>query len=251
MSGRAISGAIMSLVAAVALAGCGPAGHPAPGTTRAKVDTSPTHVKETPWTFAVSGNHLVLPNGSQDTRAAMPGAACDSAEFAQDMSVGRGVAAGFTSAGFPAAAALLRHFLSGKGTEIDYRAGSPVSRQALASSAFRAVDRQVQGAILGQLKDGKAHVGLSAAQLPTVAFESTTSDLYWSFRGTQGLTVTGSGTREKAQYVGTLTYIIRDSYGFPADDALDGFGPPMRYLQTACGAPQTPGVPTGSPTPSR
>jgi hypothetical protein len=154
------------------------------------------------------------------------------------MSVGREVAAGFTSAGFPSAAALLCHFLSGKGTQVDYRADSPVSREALASSAFRAVDRQVEGAILGQLKAGNARVRLSAAQLPTVAFESTTSDLYWSFRGTQGLTVTGNGTREKARYVGTLTYTIRDSYGFPADDTLDGFGPPMRYLQTVCGAPQ-------------
>ncbi|RDJ93235.1 hypothetical protein B4Q13_23250, partial [Lacticaseibacillus rhamnosus] len=29
--------------------------------------------------------------------------------------------------------------------------------------------------------------------------------------------------------------------GFPADDTLAGFGPPMRYLQTVCGAPQDPG----------
>ena len=71
-----------------------------------------------------------------------------------------------------------------------------------------------------------------------MAFESRTSDLYWGFRGTQGLTVTGSGRRENGRYVGTLSYVIRDSYGFPTDDTLEGFGPPMRYLQTACGAPQ-------------
>jgi hypothetical protein len=77
-----------------------------------------------------------------------------------------------------------------------------------------------------------------------VAFESLgsqTGDLYWGFRGTQGLTVTGSGHRQNGRYVGTLTYVIRDSYGFPARDTLAGFGPPMRYLQTACGAPQHPG----------
>ena len=89
-----------------------------------------------------------------------------------------------------------------------------------------------------QLKAGQAHVQLPAAQLPTVTFESTSSDLYWGFRGTQGLTVTGSGTRQNGRYAGTVTYVIRDSYGFPADDTLAGFGPPMRYLQTACGAPQ-------------
>jgi hypothetical protein len=50
--------------------------------------------------------------------------------------------------------------------------------------------------------------------------------------------VTGGGVRENGIYLGTLTYVIRDSYGFPFDDTLGGFGPPMRYLQTVCGAPQ-------------
>jgi hypothetical protein len=75
--------------------------------------------------------------------------------------------------------------------------------------------------------------------LPTVAFES--GDLYWGFRGTQGLTVTGSVHRADGRWTGTLTYVIRDSYGFPVGDTLAGFGPPMRYLQTVCGAPQHPG----------
>jgi hypothetical protein len=82
------------------------------------------------------------------------------------------------------------------------------------------------------------HVRLSAAQLPLAAFESKTSDLYWGFRGTQGLTVTGTGNRSNGRFTGSLTYIIRDSYGFPANDTLGGFGAPMRYLQTVCGAPQ-------------
>jgi hypothetical protein len=151
------------------------------------------------------------------------------------------VADGFTLAGFPAAAALLDHFLDGKGTAVGYRAGSPVSKQALASSAFRAVNKQVQAEILHQLKAGHARVRLPAAQLPLVAFGSLGSDLYWGFRGTQGLTVTGTGTRRDGRYAGTLSYVIRDSYGFPAGDTLAGFGPPMRYLQTACGAPQQAG----------
>jgi hypothetical protein len=132
----------------------------------------------------------------------------------------------------------IRHFLNGTGTEVYYRAGSPISKQARAGAAFRAVDNEIQEAMLSQLKTGRTHVRLSAAQLPTVAFESRTSDLYWGFRGTQGLTVTGGGRRQNGRYVGTLSYVIKDSYGFPASDTLDGFGPPMRYLQTACGAPQ-------------
>ena len=150
------------------------------------------------------------------------------------------MATGFTFANFPAAADLLTHFLQGKGTAVGFPAGSQIAKNARASSAFRAVNSEVQEAILTQLKAGRRHLRLSAAQLPTVAFESNTSDLYWAFRGTQGLTVTGRGRRENRRYVGTLTYVIRDSYGFPAGDTLGGFGPPMRYLQTACGAPEHP-----------
>ena len=181
------------------------------------------------------------PSGSQDTHAQTPKAGCDSAAFAVDKALGRKVSLGFALAGFPASADLLTHFLSGKGTGVDYPAGSPISKEALSSSAFRAVNNEVQEAILSQLKAGKTRVRLSGAQLPTVAFESKNSDLYWGFRGTQGLAVTGSGRRENRRYAGTLSYVVRDSYGFPATDTLHGFGPPMRYLQTACGAPQHPG----------
>jgi hypothetical protein len=191
--------------------------------------------------FTVAGARRVRPNGSQDTHAQTPKAACDSVRFAADEVLGSNVAGGFAVAGFPASADLLRHFLQGKGTEVEYRAGSPISEEALSSSGFRAVDNEVQRAILSQLKAGKARVQLSGAQLPRVAFESKNSDLYWGFRGTQGLNVTGSGSRKNRRYAGILSYVIRDSYGFPARDALHGFGAPMRYLQTACGAPQHPG----------
>jgi hypothetical protein len=112
---------------------------------------------------------------------------------------------GFALANFPASADLLQHFLQGKGTEVSSRPGSAISKLVLASAAFRAVDSEVQHAILSQLKTGRLQVRLSAAQLPTVAFESETSDLYWGFRGTQTVTVTGSGHREQGRYAGTLS----------------------------------------------
>jgi hypothetical protein len=179
-----------------------------------------------------------VPSGSQDTHAQTPNARCDSATFAADKALGARVAGGFALANFPVSADLLAHFLTGTGTEVNYRARSPIAKKALASPAFRAVNDDVAEAVLSQLKAGRTRVRLSAAQLPTVAFESRRSDLYWGFRTTQGLTVTGRGTRENGRYAGTLTFVIRDSYGFPARDTLDGFGPPMRYLQTACGAPR-------------
>jgi hypothetical protein len=213
--------------------------------------------------FTVAGARPVPPNGSQDTHAQTPNARCDGATRAADEALGAKVAEGFALAGFPVSADLLTHFLKGKGTAVDYRAGSPISKQALSSSAFTAVNNEVQKAVLSQLKAGKTHVQLSGAHLPAVVFESRNSDLYWGFRGTQGLTVTGSGSRKNGRYAGTLSYVIRDSYGFPASDTLRGFGGPMRYLQTACGAPQHPGgahwfpdtitvtVPFNSPTPEK
>jgi hypothetical protein len=189
--------------------------------------------------FTVVGDNPVTPNGSQDTDAATPGTVCDSARLKADQSLGASIAGGFSLEGFPAASALLSHFLAGTGTEVDYRLGSTISNLAQTSAGFQTVNHLVQGEIAVQLKDGDTRVRLSPGQLPTVLFASKASDLYWGFRGTQGLAVSGSGSsRGNGRYVGTLTYVIRDSYGFPADDTLDGFGPPMRYLQTVCGAPQ-------------
>lgn len=229
-----ITAAFVCLVAA--LPGCSAASPPAGSASAAAVPSTGAA-----FTFTVLGVHPALPNGSQGTHAQTPKAGCDSATFAADEFLGIRVADGFSLSGFPASADLLRHFLKGKGTEVDYRPGSLISKKALSSGAFRAVNNGVQEAILSQLKAGKTRVQLPGAHLPTVAFESKNSDLYWGFRGTQGLTVTGSGSRENGRYSGTLSYVIRDSYGFPASDTLHGFGPPMRYLQTTCGAPQHPG----------
>jgi len=231
-----------ALCAAAALAGCSAsvpaASPPAESPSSAGSASSTAAATGTGPAFTVTGVHPVAPSGSQDTHAQTPGASCDSATFATDHAVGVKVARGFALAGFPASADLLEHFLAGTGTAVRYPAGSPISKQARASAAFQTVDNDVSEAILSQLKTGLVHVRLAAAQLPTVAFESTATDLYWGFRGTQGLTVTGSGRRQDGRYVGTLSYVIQDSYGFPASDTLAGFGPPMRYLQTACGAPQ-------------
>jgi hypothetical protein len=238
-----------ALCAAAALLGCSaslpaasrPAASPPAGSTSSAGAASPTAATGARPAFTVTGVHPVAPSGSQDTHAQTPGDSCDSATFAADHAVGVKVARGFVLAGFPVAADLLEHFLGGTGTAVRYPAGSPISKQARASAAFQAVDNEVSEAILSQLKTGRIHVRLSAAQLPAVAFESEATDLYWGFRGTQGLTVTGSGRRQDGRYVGTLSYVIQDSYGFPASDNLAGFGPPMRYLQTVCGAPQQAG----------
>ncbi|HET6185816.1 MAG TPA: hypothetical protein VFE59_02330 [Trebonia sp.] len=238
---RTAAVAVPSVIAALCATACsgGPAAPALPAPAASAAPTTPQAPRSTAaWRFTVGGVRPVLANGSQDTRAQAAGATCDSGQLAAYRHLGNGIAAGFAASDFPAAADLLRHFLAGAGTGVNYPAGSRISRLAVASSAFQVVNEQVQAAIARQLKAGDVQVRLAASGLPTVTFSSTTSDLYWSFRGTQGLTVTGSGVRAGGRYAGTLTYVIRDSYGFPVDDTLGGFGPPMRYLQTVCGAPQ-------------
>jgi hypothetical protein len=233
---RTATVAALSVIAVLSVPAC--SGAPTAPATSATPATPKAPRSTVAWGFTVGGVRPVPANGSQDTRAQAAGATCDSAQLAVDKNLGNGIADGFAASDFPAAAGLLRHFLTGEGTAVNYPAGSQVSRLAAASTAFQVVNGQVQAAIARRLKDGDTRVRLAAWQLPTVTFSATNSDLYWSFRGTQGLSVTGSGVRESGRYVGTLTYVIRDSYGFPVDDTLDGFGPPMRYLQTVCAAPQ-------------
>jgi hypothetical protein len=234
----AVSPLLAAAFLAAALAGCStsPAARPASSATGHSAGAaSPT---EPASAITIAGTHPVPPNGSQDTHAQTPATSCDRTTLATDKALGGKIAAGFVSASLPVSADLLTHFLQGTGTGVDYRAGSVISTQARASAAFRSVDSQVQTAILSQLKAGRTQVQVSAAQLPLVSFESSGGDLYWGFRGTQGLSVTGTVHRAAGRYRGTLSYVIRDSYGFPAGDTLAGFGPPMRYLQTVCGAPQ-------------
>jgi hypothetical protein len=229
------------LALAAALPGCSaaaPAGASPPAGASTPAAAAPS--ASAAFAFTVAGDHPVPPNASQDTHAQTPNAECDNATLAADRLLGTRVADGFALAGFTTSAHLLTHFLKGSGAPVHFPAGSPISREARSSSDFRAVNDEVLQAVLRQLTAGKARVRLSGAQLPTVAFESKHSDLYWGFRGTQGLTVTGHGSRRNGRYNGTLSYVIRDSYGFPPRDALHGFGPPMRYLQTVCGAPRHP-----------
>jgi hypothetical protein len=194
--------------------------------------------REGPLGFTVSGAIPVQPNSSQDTHDQTPNAKCNSGSFAFDEALGIEVIGAFATARLPASALLLAHLLNGTGTEIDFSVGSAISKEAQASSVFKQLNTAVQAEVVRQLNAGSHQISLAAPPLNTIRFGDVTSDLYWGFRGTQGLTVSGSGSIQNGNYVGTLTYVIEDSYGFPPNDRLDYFGPEMRYLQTACGAPQ-------------
>jgi hypothetical protein len=242
------------ILASGLLAGCSAtaSSHPAAAGRRPAADPSRSRPApaRTPVTrrlpadrFTVSGSHPVEPNASQDTRARAGGAACQRRLLRQDQTLGDTTATGFELAGAPTAAQLLGHFLAGTGTPVRFGPRSPIARQARASRPFRALNRSVQAAIAAQLRAGQHRVRLPAAALAPVLFAGpgSSQDLYLSFRGTQGLDLTGAGTITAHRYTGTLSYVIADSYGFPPADRLLGIGTAMRYLQVTCGRPPTSG----------
>jgi hypothetical protein len=124
-----------------------------------------------------------------------------------------------------------------------FGAASQISREAQASSAFQDLNRHIQSAVLSQLLAGRSRVRLTGPVLRTIRFRlpGSSQDLYLGFRGTQGLDIRGTGTMTDLSYSGSLTYVIRDSYGFPPEDQLLGVGTTMRYLQVNCGNPPTHG----------
>ncbi len=115
-----------------------------------------------------------------------------------------------------------------------------MANDLLADSGFQAMNAKVDAYMQKQLDDGAQKVTLTKESITRLTLDSSV-ELLLGFRGTQGLEVTGSGSLQDGKYVGTLTYEVEDSYGFPTEDHLLGVGDAMRYLQVACGAPQTPG----------
>lgn len=188
--------------------------------------------------FSVGGNHQVARQNDQDTHAQTPNATCNQAEAATDAGVGYDTMQGWSDAGFTVSVQLLDHFLLGTGTKVDFDVSSPTAKQAQNNSNFKQVNSSVQNYIIGKLKAGISAISVPTSVLQPPAFSTAATDLYWAFRGTQGLSITGHGQLQNGRYVGSLLYVIADTYGFKTPNDLGPFGAAMRYLQTACGAPQ-------------
>ena len=194
--------------------------------------------------FTVRGSHPVVNDGSQDTHASTPNSTCSAVALSSYDALGSKVAAGFGLIGAPNAKSLLNHFLGGSGKEVDFPAGTTVSSETKTSSAFNNLNTVIQAQLLQLLRAGYSTAVLPSGVVQPLNFEiASNNDLTWGFGGTQGLSITGSGSLRSGRYVGTINYIIWDSYGFSPTDKFKGIGTDMRYLQTVCGAPQ---VPTGA-----
>lgn len=152
------------------------------------------------------------------------------------------VPAFFKSVGAPHAQELFSHFLAGSGTSFDYpndTSPKSVSGKLRASTEFKALNDRVQNEAAGKARAGSTSFTLGSS-LSRIRLTSN-SDLEWSFRGTQGLDVHGNMYLDGSRYRGTVTYVIRDSYGFGNNDKFFIVGKEMHYLQSVCGAPDYPG----------
>jgi hypothetical protein len=193
-----------------------------------------------PLDFTVSGSLPVLPSSSQDTHATYPGSVCSISKLNQYETEATAVEEYFAAEDAPDAATLLAHFLGGSGTPVNFPPGSALSRQLLSNSQFQALNSSAQHALVNALDQGENTVRLAQPPLQKISLDLP-NDLKYSFGGTQGLQVSGTGHLVNGRYAGTLTYTIQDSYGFSTNDHFVGdVGDNMRYLQTDCGAPQTP-----------
>lgn len=241
---RAIAAA--AVLAAVAVAGCSVPGLPSgrsvsPSPAGSTVGSSASSPPPARPDFTIRGSVPVTPTSSQDTHA-QSGGTCPPQRLRRYQALGQAAVISFTSTGAPTAATLLSHFLAGSGTAVRFGTRSQVAREVRASQVFRALNTAVQSGVLTRLRAGRRHVQLPGGELAPPRFGSGGSqDLYLGFRGTQGLTIRGSGTVRHGRYAGHLTYVIRDSYGFSLSDQLGGVGTAMRYLQTACGHPPVSG----------
>jgi hypothetical protein len=205
-------------------------------------------------TFTVTGkyNDPVAPNDSQVTHANVPpGISCKLVPFEAAKVVGVASEHYMISHGALDGAALMSNFLAGKGVSKNFPNGSPPSQDLNKNSHFLAMKRAVLGEIQYQLDQSNRAINLDSYlsvmhtipnELPP--FLDAPPDLNYSFRGTQGVAIHGNGTVDGNDVSGTITYTILDSYGFTQSDADNlpyASGAAMRYLQTVCGYPPTPG----------
>jgi len=201
-------------------------------------------------TFTISGSDKSPTGeaGKQATGSPAGAKACKKLlgqiKFKEAESLGKHILHTWQTLGLTTASEFLAHFLDGTGTAMDLSDTSSAASEIKKSKEFTNENNNILNYIKQQLEAGATHIQLPAPNpLHAFAFLSkfTEPDLYLAFRYTHGLDVSGSGSIVGADYVGTLTYVISESYGFNAGNTLLDAGPAMRYLQTTCGAPDYPG----------
>jgi hypothetical protein len=194
--------------------------------------------------FTITGHHALPPvNQDPDGEFAQGSPAlakkCNKIIYSLAELDGASAMSTMSLVGAPTGQAWLRHFLDGTGTPIDLGDSSKLAAEVKSTSVFKNLDKAVQAEAKKQLDQGELAVNLSSSIKNTPDFYSlgSHSDPFWAFGGTQGLDVVGNGFPQHGQYVGQITYTIRDIYGFYKNSKFLIVGQEMHYLQGTCGAP--------------
>lgn len=200
-------------------------------------------------TFTVSGddNSTVGEASKQATGSAKGAKTCKSffgqIAYREAEGIGISLVTSWQKLGLSTAAMFLNHFLDGTGSALNLADTSSTAAEIQKSKEFTTENTDILNYIQQQLRNGVTKIQVpNPRTLHAFAFlgKFSETDLYLAFRRTNGLSVTGSGYLNGNNYVGTLTYVVTESYGFSTAN-LDDEGPFMRYLQTTCGAPDYPG----------
>lgn len=193
-----------------------------------------------PCQFTVTGSIPVTPSLSQSTWTT--GLTCNGIKEEAAQDAGATAVRAYKLGHMPQSAALLSHFLSASGSAINYPDGSGISDALKKDQAFTNLEAAVNAQIASDLSKGITNIVLKKPVIYTLTIgkligNTGARELYFGFRGTQGLQISGGGTYSGTNYNGHLTYVIQDSYGFTPKDTVLG----MRYLQTNCGTPPNKG----------
>ena len=214
--------------------------------------------------FAVYGGTPVQNStsdaNSDQAQGDLSGQSCARAQYLRAVQEANEVAEGAAVLGAPDGAALMRHFLSGRGTPLTFGPTSRIAGLVARSASFQTLNRAVKAELNKQLApvasgdggEAPAQIrfdrGFLLAVRPSFDSLARDPDLYLSFRGTQGLSIRGAGRvylpahpDRTGHTSGRLTYTISDVYGFGSEPQFRLFGhpvgPDLHYLQTTCGAP--------------
>jgi hypothetical protein len=235
LGGRAIGGALMVLLAVTVTL-------PPPSAGASAVATP---------TVSVTGGIPYAPDPS-DTAVTPGSASCSRLHKGLDLSLYASELAFFKADHAPDAANLLAHWWGGSGQPVNYGATSVLATKAAQFPAFQAMNSKVQQFVREELAGGTTSITVPASQgysptnqrpLVLMNFDDVVNfpALYWAFRATQGIKVTGTIKDHGGKYTGQLTYVISDTYGFRNNDSSRLTGPftrAMNYLQTNCGHPK-------------
>lgn len=193
--------------------------------------------------FTIAGSiPLPQPNNDPDgefaSGSAQNAAQCNPHRAISYLLDGLELALVFSALGATDASDLLINFLAGTGAPIDSTDGSTLSQAVKADLQFIVIDKAVQAAAAEQFNTGLAAAEVTPnLKLLNFSTWSTALSLQLAFGGTQGLDVKGSVHIDGGSYAGTITYTIRDIYGFFNNNKFLGVGKKMHYLQGICGAP--------------